>query len=150
MPKKKMPRISEVKALDPFWVKVAFESGRQTDIDLSGMVNAFKVYAPLREDEKLFASVRVGEWGWHIKWTKDMDMSAETLMRLHLEQTGEAMKQEEFTAWMECHGLSLDTAAKALGISRRMAAYYKSGQRIIPKTIRLACKGAGLEFDKAG
>ena len=150
MPKRKMPRISEVKALAPLWVKVTFENGKQADIDLSRMINTFKVYAPLRNDEKLFASVRVGEWGWHIEWTRDMDMSAETLMRLHLEQTGEAMRQEEFTAWMERHGLSLDTAAKALGISRRMAAYYKSGQRIIPKTIRLACKGAGLEFDKAG
>ena len=36
---------------------------------------------------------------------------------------------------------TLDTAAKALGISRRMVAYYEQGDRAIPRVVALATRG---------
>ena len=37
-------------------------------------------------------------------------------------------------------GGSLSKAARALGISRRMVAYYESGERPIPRVVALAAK----------
>jgi predicted transcriptional regulator len=37
--------------------------------------------------------------------------------------------------------LSLNKAAEALGISRRMVAYYSNGEKAVPKAILLACRG---------
>jgi predicted transcriptional regulator len=60
------------------------------------------------------------------------------------------MPRGDFRAWRERQGLSLTGAAQALGLSRRMVAYYESGERIIPKTVMLACKGVEWERRQAG
>jgi hypothetical protein len=42
---------------------------------------------------------------------------------------------------MDRNKLTLDAAAKALGMSRRMLAYYRNGEKPIPKYVWLACLG---------
>ena len=42
---------------------------------------------------------------------------------------------------MTKNDLSLDTAAQALGVSRRTLAYYRSGSKSVPRTVALACLG---------
>jgi hypothetical protein len=42
---------------------------------------------------------------------------------------------------MARHDLKLDTAVLALGVSRRMLAYYRSGAKPVPRTVALACLG---------
>ncbi len=42
---------------------------------------------------------------------------------------------------MECNQLSLRQATQAIGMTRRVIAYYKSGARPMPKTVWLACIG---------
>jgi hypothetical protein len=42
---------------------------------------------------------------------------------------------------MHRNKLTFDAAAEALGISRRMLAYYRNGEKPIPKHIWLACLG---------
>ena len=46
-----------------------------------------------------------------------------------------------FDAWVRRNDLSPTTAAEALGLSRRIVSYYRTAQRPIPKTVRLACMG---------
>ncbi|MFT3804719.1 MAG: helix-turn-helix transcriptional regulator [Burkholderiaceae bacterium] len=46
-----------------------------------------------------------------------------------------------FLEWRLRHALSLSKAADALGVSRRMIAYYSSGEKKVPKAILLACRG---------
>jgi predicted transcriptional regulator len=46
-----------------------------------------------------------------------------------------------FLEWRMRHALSLSKAADALGISRRMVAYYSNGEKRVPKPILLACRG---------
>jgi hypothetical protein len=46
-----------------------------------------------------------------------------------------------FDTWMNRNGLSLSTAADALGISRRLVSYYRTAQKQIPRAIWLACLG---------
>ena len=96
--------------------------------------------APLR-DPALFASVHTIDLDTAIAWADDLDMCGDHLWRLAHEQTGSLMPRDAFRAWRARHGLSLAAAAEALGVPRRMVAGYDSGERPIPKTVRLACLG---------
>ena len=115
-------------------------------IDLSGIIASFRVFSPMRSDPERFAAVKVGEYGTHVAWSGDIDMAASTLWRLAREQSGATMTADAFRHWRERKAYTLDTAAQALGLSRRTVAYYDRGARPIPRTVALAVKGldAGL------
>jgi predicted transcriptional regulator len=70
-----------------------------------------------------------------------VDFEAPQLRRWADEQAGRTMAAEAFRGWMDGHALSLDTAAEALGLSRRTIAYYRSGEQPVPKTVMLATEG---------
>ena len=53
----------------------------------------------------------------------------------------ESIDADAFSRWMDRNGLSLTTAADALGMTRRMMAHYRTGSRPIPRVGALACKG---------
>lgn len=143
-------RILAVRAVGPQAVSVAWDDGRTSTVDLAALIAGTPVLTPLR-DETLFRRVQVGEDGWEIVWPvgpvgEDVAVDTHHLERLAMEQSGAAMPCETFRAWRAANGLSLTAAARVLGISRRSVAYYESGARIIPRLVRLACKGADMEL----
>lgn len=141
----KMRRIKAVRAAEARKaLVVTWEDGSEDRVDLTAWINSSELLAPLC-DPKVFRQVRVGEWGWDIVWpgNEDLALDAHHLKRLALEQAGEAMATQDFRAWRAAHKLTLDKAAQALGLSRRMVAYYENGRTIIPKYIRLACQAVG-------
>jgi DNA-binding XRE family transcriptional regulator len=145
MPRKVLPRIAAVSPGEkPMTLRVRWDAGGENIVDVSGMIGRFKVYAPLRNSSDLFRQVRVGEYRTDIVWTDEIDMSADTLWRLAREQAGETMTPDEFRHWREGKAYTLDTAAKALGISRRMIAYYEHGDRAIPRVVALATRGLDM------
>jgi len=145
MPKRTLPRIATVAAGDrPFALRVRWADGGESMIDVSGFIESFHVFTPLRADPERFAAVRVGEYGTHVAWSEDIDMAASTLWRLAQEQSGATMSADAFRHWRERQAYTLDSAAKALGISRRMVAYYDQGAKPVPRTVALAAKA--LEF----
>jgi DNA-binding transcriptional regulator YiaG len=85
--------------------------------------------------------VKVGEFGTDITWTDEIDMAADTLWRLAQEQSGFTMSPEAFKHWREGKAYTLDTAARVLGLSRRMVAYYEQGKKPIPRVVALATHG---------
>ena len=141
---RKQPRIEAVEAERPFRVRVHWAGNAETDrVDLKALVHRLKGLAPLR-DPKLFKQVRVKDWGWAIEWRvrgQEIDIGADTLWKLALEQNGDAMPTEKFREWRAGRKLSLSGAAAALGLSRRMVAYYDQGAKPIPKYVWLATKG---------
>jgi len=120
---------------------VTWDNGADSLVDVAGLITTFRLYAPLRHDPILFHQVRVGEYGTDILWTDEIDMSADTLWRLAQEQSGTTMSADAFHAWRQRHHYTLDDAAHALGLSRRMVAYYDHGERPIPRTVALATLG---------
>ena len=141
----KQLKITSVEHLEGFVLCVAWELGRESLVDLESHIRAFKTLAPLRNFEE-FRQARVGEWGWHLEWPCGMDISSDTLRRLALEQAKSIMTPSMFKEWRQGLGLSLMQAANILGLSRRMVAYYESGEKEIPKYIALACIGASTEI----
>ena len=141
MPKKSLPRIVAVSADErPLTLSVRWDSGDETRVDLSGMVETFRVFEPLRTSPGLFNTVRLGEHGTDVVWTDDIDMAADTIWRLAQEQAGLAMTAAGFRDWRERQSYTLDTAAKALGVSRRMVAYYEQGTKPVPRVVALATR----------
>ena len=145
MPRKVLPRITAVTPdAAPMTLRIRWDRGDESLIDVSGMIESFRRYARLRQSPELFRQVRVGEHGTDVVWTDEIDMSADTLWRLAQEQAGETMTPAEFRHWRERKAYTLDAAAKALGISRRMIAYYERGDRPIPRVVALATRGLEL------
>lgn len=112
-------------------------------IDLSKFVAGVKGLRALRDETKV-AKASLGEDGFSVVWPGELDIGADRLFELALEQNGRS-DTVEFLRWRWRHALSLSDVAAALGLSRRMVAYYASGTREVPRTILLACKGWEME-----
>jgi transcriptional regulator with XRE-family HTH domain len=54
------------------------------------------------------------------------------------------MSPAAFKQWRERKAYTLDTAARALGVSRRMVAYYEQGAKPIPRVVALAARALEL------
>jgi DNA-binding XRE family transcriptional regulator len=119
-------------------LRIQWKGGDESRVDVSGLVETFRVYEPLRSSPDLFRQVRLGEFGADLVWTDAIDMAADTLWRLAQEQSGVTMSSEAFRRWRERKAYTLDTAAQALGLSRRMVAYYEQGAKPIPRVVALA------------
>lgn len=146
MPRKVLPRIIAVKpGRKAASLRVQWDNGDENLIDVSGLIANFRIYAPLRKSSELFRQVRVGEHGTDIVWSDEIDMAADTLWRLAQEQSGATMTADAFRHWRERKAYTLTEAARALGISRRMIAYYEEGQRPIPRVVALATRALELE-----
>lgn len=130
--------IVSAKAKAPALLTLAWSDGTRATLDLTSTLRG-RGFASLR-DGKTFARAKVGEWGHSVEWPGDVGLSAETLWLETLSATGHG-DARAFLEWRLRHGLSLSGAADALGISRRMVAYYSNGDKPVPKPILLACKG---------
>lgn len=83
--------------------------------------------------------MHVGEWSNSIEWI-DEEFGADNVYAWAKEQAGDVSHQM-FDEWMHRNALSLNTAAEALGISRRMVRYYRTAHKAIPRAIWVACLG---------
>jgi DNA-binding transcriptional regulator YiaG len=145
MPKRSLPRIVAVTAdKEPLTLRIQWDRAEESRVDVSGPIGTFRLYEPLRRSPELFDGVRVGEHGTDVVWSDEIDMSADTLWRLAQEQAGLTMSPEAFKRWRERQAYTLDAAARALGVSRRMVAYYEQGAKPIPRVVALAARALEL------
>jgi len=145
MPKRSLPRIVAVTAdKEPLTLRIRWDRAGESLVDVSGLVGTFRVYERLRRSPELFGRVRVGDHGTDIVWSDEIDMSVDTLWRLAQEQAGVTMSPDAFKRWRERKAYTLDAAARALGVSRRMVAYYEQGAKPIPRVVALAARALEL------
>ena len=130
------PNIKAVQADEGRSVVIQWRGGAESVVDISAHLNEYAVFAPLRCDDERFSVVEVGEWGWCLHWSDDMEIASDTLWRLALEQGAAWLR-----AWRTSKRMSPSEAAQALGVSPRMWRYYEAGPHLLPKTVRLAAIG---------
>jgi hypothetical protein len=133
-----IPNIRSVSAEKERRLIVTWKGGAESTVDVADHIDAYAMFAPLRKNAKLFRRVAVGEWGWCVRWDDQMEISADTLWRLALEQGATWLR-----AWRAARGMTQTEAARALGVSPRMWRYYEAEEHLLPKTVRLA--GVGLD-----
>lgn len=133
-------KITSVAVIGDKRLEIAWDDGHEASVDLGEVIVAHKALAPLKKKGE-FARVVVSADGWSIEWPSGVDFGAQQVRRWADEQAGEVMRVADFRAWMDEYGLTQEGAAIALGLSRRMIAYYLSGEKPIPKTVMLATEG---------
>lgn len=133
--------ITKVSSLQPGRLAVQFADGWAGEVDLSEVIEKHPSLHRLRQP-KIASNVTVDEWSRGVMFAGDDDLTlaSDNLRAWAIEQAGE-FSHQQLIGWMHHHELSLETAAKALGISRRMLAYYRSAERLIPRTVGLAMLG---------
>jgi hypothetical protein len=130
-----LPRIAGAVPLDGRKIKVLWKSGRTSVVDLAPALASRKVYIPLRTNDDLFRTLRVGEYGNAIEWDGDIGFSALWLSRLPEAEFSNA----DFRQAMDQLDVTLDGMAAMLDISRRKVADYRSDDPI-PKHIAYATR----------
>lgn len=131
------PELLTVEALEPYRLSTTWSTGEVLEVDLGDILRKNLALHPILEPE-VFANVHLDDWGC-IEWF-DSELSADNVYAWCKEQAGK-VSHEMFGNWMYRNGLSLTTAAQALGISRRMVSYYRTAQKQIPRQTWLACLG---------
>jgi hypothetical protein len=132
------PKLQNVEALEPGHLRTSWSTGEVLDVDVSHVLRKSPHLEALL-DPQVFTKVHVAEWGHSIEWF-DAELGPDNVYAWAKEQAGQ-VSHEMFDGWMYRSGLSLNTAAEALGISRRMVSYYRTAHKPIPRAIWLACLG---------
>jgi hypothetical protein len=132
------PKLQAVEALASYRLRTTWSTGEVLDVDVESVLRGTTALTKLLEP-RVFAEAHLAEWGQGIEWF-DAELGADNVYAWAKEQAGEVSHQM-FDTWMHRNGLSLSTAADALGISRRMVSYYRTAHKSIPRAIWLACLG---------
>jgi hypothetical protein len=140
----RLRQISDAKALPGRRLQVLWSDGPKVELDVSHFLER-KALGSL-SDEREFEKVVVGDWGHSLEWPSGAEIGADRLWLETLSVTGH-QDARTFLEWRNRHGLSLNAAASALGLSRRMVAYYSSGEKAVPRHILLACLGWTVASD---
>jgi hypothetical protein len=130
--------ILKARAVPPAMLTLEWSDGTHAELDLTKHLRG-KLFSALRDPSE-FSRVRVGDWGHSLEWPSGAELGADSLWLETLSAIGRA-DTRVFLEWRLRHGLSLTNTAEALGLSRRMVAYYSNGEKPVPKPILLACKG---------
>ncbi len=133
-------KITALSITDEQTLDVQWDDGRRGQIDLSAIIAAHPALSGLSDPSK-FASAQIAPDGWSVEWPGGLDFGTAQLRRWADEQSGETMPAAAFRHWMDKHKMTLDSAAVALGLSRRTIAYYLAGEQPVPKTVMLATLG---------
>jgi hypothetical protein len=133
-------QLTAVTPLPDHRLGLIYADGQTFEVDLGEWISTSPILRPLAETA-LFTQARIGFAGRTVEWIPDeLDLGADNLRNLAIEQAG-GIGHERIWNWLHDTGLSLEQAANALGISRRMLIYYRDGEKPIPRSIWLACLG---------
>lgn len=132
------PKLKSVEALQPYRLRTSWNTGEVLEVDVESTLRKVRALSQLL-DPRVFAKAHLMEWGNGIEWF-DSELGADNVYAWAKEQAGQVSHQM-FESWMHRNGLSLSSAAEALGISRRMVSYYRTARKPIPRPIWLACLG---------
>ena len=71
--------VTEVEPLAERWLRLTFADGAVHEVDLAGMLQAGGVFAPIRDDRDVFASVTVDREFGTVVWPGDVDLDPDVL-----------------------------------------------------------------------
>ena len=136
-------QLAFVKATKPYNLRLTYADGEVLTVNLQPWIGSTKALYPLKNTD-MFVKARRGLGGRSVDWTDgasiELDLGADNLRNLAVEQAG-GIGHERIWNWLHVTELTLEQAALALGISRRMLIYNRDGEKSIPRSVWLACLG---------
>ena len=135
-----LPRIKAAATPEPFTLRIRWDNGDESAVDVSGLIERFRVYEPLRAPPRSCSAKRMPATSEPTLYGRTTSTCRPTPSGAsRKEQSGRTMSAEEFREWRERKALALHGAVRALGVSRRAVAYYEAGP--IPRVVALAIRG---------
>ena len=133
--------LASVKTTPTASLLLSYVDGGQFEVSLVDTILRHPTLERLKDPE-VFSSAKVGDHGASVIWANDddLELAADNLRARAIEQAG-GVSHEFIWNWMARNDLTIDAAAVALGVSRRMLAYSRSGSKPVPRTVALACLG---------
>jgi len=144
--------LTGVRAEAPLMLLLEYADGASFTLDLTDIIRQHQELQALT-DPVIFAAAAISEGGRSVIFGKndDLELAADNLRARAVEAMGQ-VSHEFIWNWMAANDLTLDVAANAIGVSRRMLAYYRGGRHPVPRTVALACigweKGISQRYDK--
>ena len=139
-------QLTAVKALASYTLRLTYADGEVFEVNLQPWITSTRALHPLKNAAQ-FAKAKRGLGCRSVDWAGaadgsaiELDLGADNLRNLAIEQAG-GIGHERIWNWLHDTGLTLEQAAVALGISRRMLIYYRDGEKPIPRSFWLACLG---------
>jgi hypothetical protein len=131
-----LPQIAWAVPLGGRKVKLIWTDGGTKVVDLTAVFASRRIFMPLRNDDGLFKTLRVSEYGSALEWDgPDLEVSASWLARLPEAE----FTNEEFREAMERLRMTNEGMAAELEISRSQVAQYKK-DKPIPRHIAHATR----------
>jgi hypothetical protein len=118
--------------------RTTWSTGEVLKVDVESVLRGIPALANFLKP-KVFPKAHLANLGHGIEWFV-ADLGADNVYAWSKEQAGE-VSQQMLCTWIHRNGLSLRSAAEALGLSRRMVSFYRTAQKSIPRAIWLACLG---------
>lgn len=145
----KRPRLSSVNALAKFRLRLTFTDCSVFTVDFTPLFDELPGLAPLCNDKAFAGAALTDGEGWAVEWTAfDIQIGADTLWLDAQAQNAPDENTRIFAQWRARHGLTLNQAAEALGMTIRTMSAYGTGARPVPRYIALACKGWETEHGR--
>ena len=128
--------------IGPMQLSIDWSTGETLSVNLTALATPpFDAW----QSPAFFAQMQLEAWGGHgLDWPGGLSLDADRLYALCREQAVSPAARA-FDAWMQRNRLSLTAAAQALGMTRRSITAYRTGNRPVPRTVALACKGWEVE-----
>ena len=106
-------------------------------VDLAPILWSKRIFIPLREDDALFATLRVNEDGTALEFGDgDIDISADWIERM----PQATMEPREFIQIMDDLKATNEAMGRYLGVATRLVAKYKMEGAVIPRRVSLAAR----------
>ena len=74
-----LPRIVEATPLHDRWIRLRFTDGVVQEIDLAPVFRSGGVFESIRDDDRVFARVRVNPESGTVEWPGDIDLDPDVL-----------------------------------------------------------------------
>lgn len=76
---REITRVTDVEPLDGFRIRATFSDGAVKEIDLSEVLAAGGVFAPIHEQREIFEQVKVNAETGTVEWPGEVDLDPEVL-----------------------------------------------------------------------
>lgn len=86
-------QVTDVEPLDGLSIRASFSDGAVMEIDLTELLSAGGVFAPIRDDRKLFEQVRVNPESQTVEWPGEVDLDPEVLYGRYEPASGERIER---------------------------------------------------------
>lgn len=83
------PRIKSVVPLPGFQVRLEWDVGQVSVVDIADIIDRYDIFAPIRENPARFEQVTIGEHGYDLHWSDLMEIPCTQLWRRSQVQAAE-------------------------------------------------------------